>query len=252
MFLSRWRQARLVLPSLLALAGLAVLIGLGNWQMARKAWKEGLLAQIAARASAEPMPLSAALQRWHATGDVEYAHVRVTGRFWHDRERHVFAADDKLGPGFHLYTPLETPEKQIVLVNRGFMPASLKDAPGPAVSRPSGEVSVTGLARRPLPRGWFVPESEPGRNLFYWPDYSALMASALEGRAAAWHRVPFFIEADADPANPGGLPKAGATRLALPNRHLEYALTWYGLALTLVGVFAAFAHARLRHGAAAG
>lgn len=252
MLLSRWRQARLVLPLLLALAALAALIGLGNWQMARKAWKEGLLAQIAARASAQPMPLSMALQRWQETGDIEYSHVRVTGRFWHDRERHVFTTDDKLGPGFHLYTPLETPEKQIVLVNRGFVPAHLKDASGPAVSRPSGEVTVTGLARRPLPRGWFVPESEPGRNLFYWPDYPSLVASALEGRGGELHRVPFFIDADADPANPGNLPKGGATRLALPNRHLEYALTWYGLALTLVGVFAAFAHGRLRRGAGTG
>jgi surfeit locus 1 family protein len=58
--------------------------------------------------------------------------------------------------------------------------------------------------------------------------------------------VPFFVDADAEPANPGGFPKGGVTRLTLPNRHLEYALTWYGLALTLVGVYAVFAAGRLR------
>ena len=58
--------------------------------------------------------------------------------------------------------------------------------------------------------------------------------------------VPFFVDADAEPANPGGFPRGGATRLVLPNRHLEYALTWYGLALTLIGVFTAFARGRLR------
>jgi surfeit locus 1 family protein len=58
--------------------------------------------------------------------------------------------------------------------------------------------------------------------------------------------VPFFVDAEASPENPGGFPKGGVTRLALSNRHLEYALTWYGLALTLIGVFAAFAVGRLR------
>ena len=58
--------------------------------------------------------------------------------------------------------------------------------------------------------------------------------------------MPFTIDADARPEPPGGLPRGGVTRLDLPNRHLEYALTWYGLALTLIGVYAAFAASRLR------
>ena len=58
--------------------------------------------------------------------------------------------------------------------------------------------------------------------------------------------LPFWIDADAQPEPPGGLPKGGATRLDLPNRHLEYAITWYGLALTLIGVYLAFAAGRLR------
>jgi surfeit locus 1 family protein len=58
--------------------------------------------------------------------------------------------------------------------------------------------------------------------------------------------LPFVIEADAQPLPPGGLPKGGVTRIALPNRHLEYAVTWYGIALTLVGVYLVFAINRLR------
>ena len=56
--------------------------------------------------------------------------------------------------------------------------------------------------------------------------------------------LPFFVDAEAEPAPPGGWPRGGVTRLELPNRHLEYALTWYGLAAALVGVFLAFAAAR--------
>jgi surfeit locus 1 family protein len=239
------QRAGLLWPTLLALAGLAVLIGLGTWQMSRKAWKEGLLARIAERARASPVPLSDALRGWRETGDVEYLHVRVTGRFRHADERYVFAIDERLGPGFHVYTPLETADGQLVLVNRGFVPDRLEDP----VSRPQGQLAgdavVTGLARRPQSQPWFTPESDARRNVFYWPDFAGMLSSLPpvgQGRQV----VPFFVEADAEPANPGGLPKGGVTRLTLPNRHLEYALTWYGLALTLVGVFAACAWGRLR------
>jgi surfeit locus 1 family protein len=58
--------------------------------------------------------------------------------------------------------------------------------------------------------------------------------------------VPFAVDADAQPQPPGGLPQGGVTRIALPNRHFEYALTWYGLAAALVAVYLAFFASRLR------
>lgn len=245
--LTRWRSAGLLWPTLAALAGFAVLIGLGTWQMSRKAWKEALLGQIAARTGAPPVLLAEALKRWQAVGDIEYLHVRASGRFRHDRERHVFAVDDRLGPGFHVYTPLETADGQAVLVNRGFVPAPLKEAAQRVAGQVAAEVAVSGLARRPVTRGWFVPQSDPQRNMFYWPDYQGMLGARGEGGPKdAPAPVPFFLEADAEPANPGGFPRGGVTRLALPNRHLEYALTWYGLAATLIGVYAAFALSRLR------
>lgn len=231
---------------MLTLVSLAVLVGLGSWQMSRKAWKEELLSRIAARAKAAPIPLSEALRRWSATGDVEYSHVRLAGRFLHERERHVFAVDERLGPGVHVYTPLETPDRQLVLVNRGFVPAPLVEASRRSAGQAAGEVAVTGLVRRPMPRGWFIPASEPERNMFYWPDYPTMLGSARGAGKGELTPVPFFVDADAEPANPGGFPRGGVTRLSLPNRHLEYALTWYGLALTLIGVFVAFARGRLQ------
>jgi len=101
------------------------------------------------------------------------------------------------------------------------------------------------LVRRPTPRGSFVPASEPERNMFYWPDYPSMLSSAREA-GKELTPLPFFVDADAEPANAGGFPRGGVTRLVLPNRHLEYALTWYGLALTLIGIFAAFSRGRLR------
>jgi surfeit locus 1 family protein len=244
--LTRLQRAGLIWPALFTLVGLAVLIGLGTWQMSRKVWKEELQSQIAARARAEPVTLAEALQRWNATGDVEYLRVRMSGRFRHVEERHVFAIDEKLGPGYHIYTPLETLSGRLVLVNRGFVPAGLKEAASRAAGQVNGAVTITGLVRRPMAQGWFTPASEPERNMFYWPDYATMLGSAGEAGKGGPSPVPFFVDAEASPENPGGFPKGGVTRLALSNRHLEYALTWYGLALTLIGVFAAFAVGRLR------
>jgi surfeit locus 1 family protein len=244
--LARWRQAGLLWPSLFAAAALAVLVGLGNWQMGRRTWKEALIAKIGQRARAEPMPLADALRRWHDSGDVEYLHVRLSGRFLHAQERHVFAIDARLGPGFHIYTPLETPERQLVLVNRGFLPTPLKDPAGRAAGPVAGPVTLAGLVRRPSPQGPFTPASDPARNLFYWPDYPSMLASTHAAAGGDLTAVPFFIEADREPADRDGVPRGGVTRLTLPNRHLEYAFTWYGLALALIGVFAVFARARLR------
>ena len=103
---------------------------------------------------------------------------------------------------------------------------------------------MTGLVRVPHGTGLFTPANDVTRNLWYWPDAAAMHASAFGGTGV--RALAFTVDADARPEPPGGLPRGGVTRLDLPNRHLEYALTWYGLALTLIGVYGAFAASRLR------
>ena len=125
-------------------------------------------------------------------------------------------------------------------------PTSARTRPAGRQGRPPGEVEMTGLVRVPHARGLFAPANDVARNLWYWPDVAAMQASAFAGTEV--HAVPFWLDADARPEPPGGLPRGGVTRLDLPNRHLEYALTWYGLALTLIGVYGAFAAGRLRAG----
>ena len=267
--LQRLRQAGLIWPTLAALAGLAVLIGLGTWQLERKRWKEDLLAKIAEGAKAEPAAFPpvvgeagpapailvvkeeearAFLERWLP----EYRHVRVRGRFLHDREQYLYAPTPA-GPGWHVYTPLQTTSGQMVWINRGLVPDARKAPATRPGGQVSGEVEVRGLVRYPMLKGLFTPANDPSRNLWYWPDIPAMTAAAFEdalqkapGRPPAAMAWPVVIEADARPEAPGGLPRGGVTRLALPNRHLEYALTWYGLALTLIGVYLAFAVNRLR------
>jgi surfeit locus 1 family protein len=238
-------RARLVWPTVCTLAALAVLIGLGTWQMQRKAWKQGLLDAIAQRVNAAPVSLDAAAHRWTTGEDLEYLRVTARGRYHHDKERLLYAPE-KGGPGFHVFTPLETAAGRYVFVNRGFVPDAQKDPAARTAGQPQGEVEVTGLLRRPAEQSWFVPANDPARNLWFWRDLDGMAVSVL-GREHA-RAFPFFLDEQPRESDTAAAPwpRPGVTRLDLPNRHLEYALTWYGLAGTLIAVYLAFAIGRLR------
>lgn len=215
------------------LLGLAILLSLGTWQVRRLHWKEGLLATIHERIHSTPEPLAAVEKRFAQTGDVEYWPVTASGRFLNDRERHLLSTW-KGQSGFDVYTPLQLDDGRLVLVNRGFVPYDRKDPATRRAGEVEGEVTITGVARNPLAAkpSWVVPDNTPSENIFYWKD---LRAMATSTGLSANGLLPFFIDAN-DAPNPGGLPVGGVTVVDLPNNHLQYALTWYGLAVTLAGV----------------
>lgn len=249
---ARLRAAGLAVPALMTLAMLPVLIGFGTWQWQRMAWKQDLIAKIAGRATAEPQSYIAALSEFVKSGDVEYKRVRVTGTFDHNEERHLYAPTAS-SQGWHVYT-LFKPEggQPPLFVNRGWVPDTLKDPVKRTEGQVTGLVTVTGLARSDQVRGMFTPVDDGKGNRWFsrdtwamrWgeagpppPDKLALMR--LQGYA------PFSLDAEAEPANPGGWPKGGTTEIKISNRHLEYVVTWYGFALTLLLVFIVYARQRL-------
>lgn len=210
---------------------LAILLGLGTWQVQRLHWKEGLLARVDERIHSEPVDL-ATIEALHArSGDIEYRPVSVEGTFRHAGERH-YLATWKGQSGFYIYTPLHLADGRWLFVNRGFVPYDRKDPASRTEGQVEGPVTITGLART-APKekpSFIVPENDPAKNVFYWKDLRAMAASAgLPANAAI---LPFFVDAG-DAPNPGGLPVGGVTRIDLPNNHLQYAITWYGLAAVL-------------------
>jgi surfeit locus 1 family protein len=236
------RDKGLLWPAVMTVVGVAFLIGLGNWQMRRLAWKEGLLAAIAERTHADPVPLATVEARAAEGADPEYTRVKVEGRLLNDHELDFYDFDEKLGPGYHIVTPLKRADGSIVFINRGFVPLELKDPAKRAAGQLGGDVTIIGLVRRPTAAGVFTPDNDRTKNVWYWYDLDAMAAAALgpeKGRI-----VPLIVDAEAEPAPPGGFPKGGTTRLTLPNRHFEYAMTWYGLACGFAIVFLAFAVTR--------
>ena len=153
---SRLHKGRsLIVPGLAALVALAILIGLGTWQLQRKAWKEDLIAQIETRAYGEPGAIipESEWPAWRADQD-EFRKVRVTGTFLHEFEAPVYglARGERQGApiqGYYVITPLKLASGAIVMVNRGFVPTDLRDPGSRLESQPVGEVTITGLVRAP-------------------------------------------------------------------------------------------------------
>ncbi|MGF1619862.1 MAG: SURF1 family protein [Rhodomicrobiaceae bacterium] len=237
--MSRYRP--LILPAVLTLAALGVLIGLGNWQLDRLAWKEALIERIEARANGEAVSMALAKEAWEGERDVEYYRVLLIGRFLHAYERHLYGIVDG-NAGWRVITPLETSGGDIILVDRGIVPEPLKDAAKRGEGQIAGTVELVGIARAPGAPSAFTPDNQPAANRWFWRDVDGMIASLPEELRT--RVLPFMAEAEKMDV-PGGWPRGGATYLDLPNRHLEYALTWFGLALALLGVFGVYARRKL-------
>lgn len=232
---------RLVGPSFLALPVLAVLLGLGAWQLQRLAWKSGVLAELAAAQAAPPLPALA--------GPAPYAPVTATGRFRPGAE--AFLGIEVRGPvlGGQLVAVLDRDGAPPLLVQRGWAPFE-----GGRVERPDGVVQLSGYARPPERRSALAAQDDPSARRFYTFDPAAIARSLGAPDALPYALVVIL---PGPPPAPGGLGAAPApARAALPdpatgfpapaNPHLGYALTWFGLAAGWVAVFGLWAARRLQ------
>ncbi len=222
----------LLLPSAFVLGALAVLLALGTWQIERKTWKEALIAAMDQRLAAAPAELPAP-QGWSGlTQDgAEFRRVRVRVDF-SGGDALVYTSgsplrDDVKAPGYFVFSAGRLPGGERIVVNRGYV----RDKTYPVQS---GVQEIVGYLRWPEASPLFVTDYDASAGVFYVRDHR------LMARQRGWGDVaPFYIEQEA-PVPPGGVPHPANLRVNLPNNHLQYALTWYGLALVLVGVFAAW------------
>ncbi len=234
--------ARGVLLALLLVGAFAVLIGLGTWQLQRLAWKEALIAAASERphaaAVAPPGP-----DAWptFAIDDWNYRRVRLAGRFG-PREAYAWTVlgepkgGDFSGAGYFVVAPFTLADGGVVLVNRGFVPDDRKDpASRPQSAPPDGEVTLEGIVRRDDPPSFVTPTPDPATGIWFTRDI-ATMGDYL---GVAGPLAPFSVDLVASETPPGGLPQAGESQISFTNSHLQYALTWYGLAAALLGVVVA-------------
>lgn len=224
----------------LVLLALIILVSLGTWQVKRMYWKEALMADIEQRIHTGPAGIDE-IERLRGSGaDIEYRKVALSGVYDHTKEQHFFATFEGQ-TGYYIYTPLRLGDGHSIFINRGFVPYDMKEQSKRQLGQVAGVISVEGLARARLAAkpSSLLPENDLAKNIYYWKDWSAMGQKA--GLSSA-DLLPFFVDAN-DAANPGGWPKGGVTLIDLPNNHLQYAITWYGLALALV-IVVGFAYVR--------
>ncbi|WP_108681488.1 SURF1 family protein [Methyloceanibacter sp. wino2] len=227
----------LIRLTIATLIGFGLLIWLGQWQLQRLEWKERIIQRIETRTERKPVSLEQAVELAKQWGDPNYLRVSAEGRFHHNLERYLYSISSDGEPGWHVIAPLETASGRVVLVDRGFVPDDHRE-PG---TRQEGQVqdivTVTGLVRTSEKPNLFSPDNDEEANQWFTRDLGGMARSMFPGGTV--QVLPFFLEAEASDV-PGGWPKGGQTRLELPNKHLQYALTWFLLAACLLVIYAAY------------
>ena len=211
---------RLLAPVLIGVLGAAVLVSLGVWQVQRLQWKEAVLADIDARIEAAPTSLPAIPDQ---VSD-RYLPVSVEGTFSNGVVR-VLVSQKGVGAGYRLISPFET-EGRRLLVDRGFL-AVANETP----ASPVGVVTVTGNLHWPNEVDRFTPDADVAANIWFAREVP-LLADALGTE-------PLMIvlrERSFDDPQVTPLP---VDTSGIPNDHLEYAVTWFGLAVvwTAMSIF---------------
>lgn len=208
---------RMIVPLIFGIVGVAILASLGSWQLRRLAWKTEILAEIAARLEAPAGPVP-------ATADPEadrYLRVRASGEIL-PGEIHVYTSAPPRGVGYRVIVPLRLADGRSLLLDRGFVPIDEKEAP-----RHLGAITVEGNLDWPRETdSLFTAAPDLAKNIWFARDVPAM--------AAALRTEPLLLVTSAsdDPAAPQPLP----VTVNLPNDHLGYALTWFGLALVWAGM----------------
>jgi len=229
----------------LAVVAFTILCGLGVWQLQRLAWKQDLMAIVESRIDLPPVAAIGPSQ-WPTLDydEVDYLPVTVTGSFDNTLEIHAYVAlEDPNGPeggqGYFVMTPLTTEDGWVVIVNRGFVPEAQKEAATRSAGQTEGTVEVTGLLRQAQGRNAFTPGDDLVGNIWFTRDPAAI-ADELGYQAGLV--APYYIDAFYDPEAVGDLPQGGETTLTFSNNHLQYVVTWFGLA----GALALIVFFRLR------
>lgn len=244
---ARWRLRHAVLLVL----GIALFLGfvaLGTWQVQRRVWKLDLIERVDQRVHAAPVALPPPAN-WPAMDQAGHEYLPVTfNGHWLPGKTVLTQAVTALGSGFWVMSALQQGDGTQVLVNRGFIPQDQRAQWAGKVDD-AAPATVQGLVRMTEPKGGFLRSNDPAGQRWFSRDVAAI-AQALQLPKAA----PFFVDAGlptrgvasptAEAVEVAGTaaatagttwPRAGLTTLRFANSHAVYAITWYGLALMVLG-----------------
>ena len=225
-------RAGFAVPVMFALFAFTIFVALGTWQMQRRTWKTALIRTMEQRFAGAPvrLPLPASWAKIERSQH-EFERVIFSGTFERGTHARIYGIGSAVrtgisGPGFWIFAPIAVTSGGIVVINRGFVPEGAQDD-----EPPTGTIELIGVLRWPDPRSFFSPADDPQHDLWFARDQFAIAATKGWGDVA-----PFYVDLEA-PLPPGGLPAPAPLRVNLRNDHLQYAITWYGLAAVVLVMF---------------
>jgi len=229
---------------LTTLVMLAVLVGLGVWQLQRKDEKHALIAALDERLAASPvaLPPSAQWPSLNAAND-EFRRVTFSAAIDPSKDAMVYSSGsgiraDVSGSGTWAFVPAKLTSGETVAINLGFVQNTLQDRAQQdraVATLLRGAQTFTGYIRFPEHAGWFSPTPDTAKRLWFERDHAA-MAQALGWGQPAGNVAPFYIDLES-PVPPSGVPKPGPLSVRLKDNHLQYAITWFGLAAAVLIAF---------------
>ncbi len=209
---------RLLPPLLFGLIGCAILIGLGTWQVQRLDWKRTILADIEARIVAAPVALPV-----QPDPDAHrYLPVAVAGQTT-DQEIRVLVSRKQIGAGYRIIAAFEAEDGRRILIDRGFLREAEYGIP-----RPPTEMQIVGNLHWPDEVDSYTPPPDLTRDIWFARDVPAM--------AAALGTEPVLVVVREASAPVAGLEPMPVDTSGIPNDHLQYAITWYALALVWAGM----------------
>lgn len=226
----------LLIPTVFTICAFITLICLGTWQVQRLQWKTALIESIAEK---DAKPFYLLPKSIHNVDDILYDKVWIEGEFLHDKEVHVYSGEKKWGTeaGYHVLTPLKRFDNgEWVLIDRGWVPTSKKERDTRPETLIKGLQRIEGRLFKGEEKRWFFPDNDVKNNLWIWLDIPAM--EQFTGKTLA----PVIIVAGKGEtgADPKKLPVPQEATIDLFNNHLEYVVTWYGLAVVLLVVYGVY------------
>ena len=213
-------------PTICFLLVLIILISLSAWQFKRLSWKNALIDYRISQFEAQPVELKEIPE----PSNNQFKKILVNGVILDDYEFFMPALSKNGNNGYHILVPLMISDQKYIIYDRGWIPLEKKEKNKRTNELLNLKKKYTAVIRIPGRKGYFQPENDPEKNFWFFVE-----PSLMEKKVNLPLEKSFYLEAVESGSD--GLPIGGQTRIYLRNNHLQYALTWLMLAVSLVGVF---------------
>lgn len=200
---------------------------LGTWQVIRLKWKNNIVQEL-------DKTMKMAVVEVNQTSNIGkylYRKIKLTGKFLNDKEIHLYGGSRVLRgeAGYLIITPFELENKEHIIVNRGWVPAKLKEAKARPDTIIMGEVSIEGMVLPLEKKALFTPNNDLNKNMWFWLNFADIKKIIPD--------VPEYYILAKD--NKDNILPVGRdiTKHTLRNDHKLYAITWFSLGFIMMIMF---------------